>query len=360
MTEHRHRSPGGGRRPPYADTTGRFAARRPGADRPALVDGSRFWEPEPHYDDLGRHRRSGTLVSLSVLAAALTLLVLAVVAVRLAWPDGRSEPGGTRAAAARGDARPSPAAPSASPGTGAPAGAGAAPGTGASSKATAPPDADTAPGPETSPEAGAAPGADPAKPSGAAPPGVPSPMTPPHPDPPVRVPSAPGRQAEPSEYEEASARRPEDGSARRGDRGGRDDTADGRDAAGRAETARGDRAKPRSRQDRMGHGARPPRAEGKRHDRDKATKPGTGSATRDSAPTPERRPRPVRPENRTGNGSGRGADQGTRHTPGGAGDPNDRLSAAYACRHISPNDWRYPYCVRAWNDHRRQLGMGDG
>ncbi|MEV5413239.1 hypothetical protein AB0K60_30955 [Thermopolyspora sp. NPDC052614] len=51
---------------------------------------------------------------------------------------------------------------------------------------------------------------------------------------------------------------------------------------------------------------------------------------------------------------------GTGHTGGDSdpGDVGDRLSAAYACRHIAPQDWRYPYCVRAWNEHRRRLGIG--
>ncbi|WP_326822781.1 hypothetical protein [Streptosporangium sp. NBC_01756] len=37
--------------------------------------------------------------------------------------------------------------------------------------------------------------------------------------------------------------------------------------------------------------------------------------------------------------------------------PEDRLSAAYACRHLRPGDGRYAYCVRAWNDYKRQKGL---
>ncbi|MER7134768.1 hypothetical protein [Streptosporangium saharense] len=32
------------------------------------------------------------------------------------------------------------------------------------------------------------------------------------------------------------------------------------------------------------------------------------------------------------------------------------VGAAYACRHLSPGDWRYGYCVTAWNEYRRRSG----
>ncbi|GHE47915.1 hypothetical protein GCM10017673_57100 [Streptosporangium violaceochromogenes] len=35
----------------------------------------------------------------------------------------------------------------------------------------------------------------------------------------------------------------------------------------------------------------------------------------------------------------------------------DRLGAAYACRHLGPDDWRYAYCVTAWNDYRKRVGL---
>ncbi|MBB4919843.1 hypothetical protein [Streptosporangium saharense] len=38
-----------------------------------------------------------------------------------------------------------------------------------------------------------------------------------------------------------------------------------------------------------------------------------------------------------------------RPSPGAVG-------AAYACRHLSPGDWRYGYCVTAWNEYRRRTG----
>lgn len=37
--------------------------------------------------------------------------------------------------------------------------------------------------------------------------------------------------------------------------------------------------------------------------------------------------------------------------------PGDRLSAAYACRNLERNDWRHGYCVRVWNDYKRQNGL---
>ncbi|WP_344979262.1 hypothetical protein [Streptosporangium fragile] len=33
------------------------------------------------------------------------------------------------------------------------------------------------------------------------------------------------------------------------------------------------------------------------------------------------------------------------------------ISAAYACRHLPPGDWRYAYCVQVWNDYRRRNGL---
>ncbi|MFD1498411.1 hypothetical protein ACFSIL_18560, partial [Streptosporangium lutulentum] len=30
--------------------------------------------------------------------------------------------------------------------------------------------------------------------------------------------------------------------------------------------------------------------------------------------------------------------------------------AAYACRHLSPGDWRYAYCVQVWNNYSRRSG----
>ncbi|MET8386591.1 hypothetical protein ABZV14_26680 [Streptosporangium canum] len=37
--------------------------------------------------------------------------------------------------------------------------------------------------------------------------------------------------------------------------------------------------------------------------------------------------------------------------------PGDRLSAAYACRNLEQSDWRHGYCVRVWNDYKRQNGL---
>ncbi|WP_433235205.1 hypothetical protein ACQPYK_24920 [Streptosporangium sp. CA-135522] len=37
--------------------------------------------------------------------------------------------------------------------------------------------------------------------------------------------------------------------------------------------------------------------------------------------------------------------------------PGDRLSAAYACRHLQQSDWRYDYCVRVWNDYKKRNGL---
>jgi hypothetical protein len=31
--------------------------------------------------------------------------------------------------------------------------------------------------------------------------------------------------------------------------------------------------------------------------------------------------------------------------------------AAYACRHLGPEDWRYDYCVQAWNNYSRRNGL---
>jgi hypothetical protein len=52
---------------------------------------------------------------------------------------------------------------------------------------------------------------------------------------------------------------------------------------------------------------------------------------------------------------GRRARSGVDRDP--LGDPRDPFSAAYVCRRFAPDDWRYPYCVRIWNDYRRQRGL---
>ncbi|MEV4095926.1 hypothetical protein [Streptosporangium saharense] len=67
----------------------------------------------------------------------------------------------------------------------------------------------------------------------------------------------------------------------------------------------------------------------------------------------------------TGTGRrGEGAPARSRTRDGRANDPPapqprpsaGAVGAAYACRHLSPGDWRYGYCVTAWNEYRRRSG----
>lgn len=55
----------------------------------------------------------------------------------------------------------------------------------------------------------------------------------------------------------------------------------------------------------------------------------------------------------------RAPDRGTGPTAGTGSllTVEDRLGAAYACRHLGPDDWRYAYCVTAWNDYRKRIGL---
>ncbi|MEV8638137.1 hypothetical protein AB0395_41440 [Streptosporangium sp. NPDC051023] len=57
------------------------------------------------------------------------------------------------------------------------------------------------------------------------------------------------------------------------------------------------------------------------------------------------------PSNATGTGSSGTAGSSSSNLLG------DRLSASYACRHLRPDDWRYGYCVTAWNEYKRRVGL---
>ncbi|MGC5013488.1 hypothetical protein ACLQ2R_22235 [Streptosporangium sp. DT93] len=63
-----------------------------------------------------------------------------------------------------------------------------------------------------------------------------------------------------------------------------------------------------------------------------------------------------------GNGTaGGGARARTSRSPfpqaPGGGRPAAGISAAYACRHLPPGDWRHAYCVRVWNDYKHRNGL---
>ncbi|MFF5210495.1 hypothetical protein [Streptosporangium sp. NPDC000396] len=87
---------------------------------------------------------------------------------------------------------------------------------------------------------------------------------------------------------------------------------------------------------------------------DASETPATAPRTRPPASPGERTPPGAR-GNRTGADTpGTHAAPEPRTAPAA---PDDRLSAAHACRHLQPGDWRYGYCVRAWNDFKRRNGL---
>ncbi|MER5647577.1 hypothetical protein [Streptosporangium sp. NPDC002524] len=87
--------------------------------------------------------------------------------------------------------------------------------------------------------------------------------------------------------------------------------------------------------------------------RGSGTQEGRSQPRAGRAGTPSTRaPSPSASRNRppaTGSGSGGGG--------GGGGGGAAGISAAYACRHLPPGDWRHAYCVRVWNDYRTRNGL---
>ncbi len=178
-----------------------------------------------------------------------------------------------------------------------------------------------------------------------------------------------------------------EGRERRGERARK---AQSRQEHGRRAAARTPQ-RPRSasaRTRRAGRAERPGRASWA----GRADRPGAPNRPEAAAPRPEA-PRPGAPRvgggPRSGTGSGGGSSAGgpstgsdvgagpanaasptAPHGTGTTGDSSstatgngsssaldDRLSAAYACRQLRPDDWRYAYCVTAWNEYKKRLGL---
>lgn len=131
------------------------------------------------------------------------------------------------------------------------------------------------------------------------------------------------------------------------------------EGSGSSPSRRPEAAEPRSRASRGGGGARRNAGSG-RLGRTERPRPAPvprgrdGGADREPAPEAheERNTGGAEPSTTVGGGGG-----GTPSGTGSAVTLDERLSATYACRHLRPDDWRYAYCVTAWNEYRKRIGL---
>lgn len=131
----------------------------------------------------------------------------------------------------------------------------------------------------------------------------------------------------------------------------------GAEGAGSSPSRRPETAEPRSRVSRGGGGAHRNAGSG-RLGRTERPRPAPVPRGRDGGA--DRDPAPEAQEERNAGGAGPSTTAGGGGTPPGTGSAvtlDERLSATYACRHLRPDDWRYAYCVTAWNEYRKRIGL---
>ncbi|MGW4420690.1 hypothetical protein [Streptosporangium sp. NPDC004631] len=131
----------------------------------------------------------------------------------------------------------------------------------------------------------------------------------------------------------------------------------GAEGAGSSPSRRPETAEPRSRVSRGGGGARRNAGSGRPG---RTERPRPVPVPRGRADGADRDPAPEAQEERNTGGAGPSTTAGGGGTPPGTGSAvtlDERLSATYACRHLRPDDWRYAYCVTAWNEYRKRIGL---